>query len=100
VCIRYHGNVSTKPLPSNDRRIFTEPLPSNDREYKDVRAHIHRQQCDLISLLLFFQSKESRLKTQIKLLELCTLVVILPSNYRRAQDRLVFIILQWFTINR
>jgi hypothetical protein len=24
-CIRYRGNVSTKPLPSNDTRIFTEP---------------------------------------------------------------------------
>jgi hypothetical protein len=25
VCIHYHGNVSTEPLPSNDRGIFTEP---------------------------------------------------------------------------
>jgi hypothetical protein len=25
VCIRYRGNVSTEPLPSNDRGIFTEP---------------------------------------------------------------------------
>jgi hypothetical protein len=32
VCIRYRGNVSTEPLPSNDKKIFTEPLPSNDRE--------------------------------------------------------------------
>jgi hypothetical protein len=31
VCIRYHGNVSAEPLPSNDRGIFTEPFPSNDR---------------------------------------------------------------------
>jgi hypothetical protein len=31
VCIRYRGNVSTEPLPSNDRGIFTEPLPSNDK---------------------------------------------------------------------
>jgi hypothetical protein len=31
VCIRYRGNVSTEPLPSNDRRIFTEPLSSNDK---------------------------------------------------------------------
>jgi hypothetical protein len=29
-CIRHRGNVSTEPLPSNDRGIFTEPLPSND----------------------------------------------------------------------
>jgi hypothetical protein len=25
VCIRYRGNASTEPLPSNDRGIFTEP---------------------------------------------------------------------------
>jgi hypothetical protein len=31
VCIRYRGNFSTEPLPSNDRGIFTEPLPSNDK---------------------------------------------------------------------
>jgi hypothetical protein len=31
VCIRYHGNISTEPLPSNDGRIFTEALPSNDK---------------------------------------------------------------------
>jgi hypothetical protein len=31
VCIRYRGNVYTRPLPSNDRRIFTEPFPSNDK---------------------------------------------------------------------
>jgi hypothetical protein len=30
VCIRYRGNVSTEPLPSNGKGIFTEPLPSND----------------------------------------------------------------------
>jgi hypothetical protein len=33
VCIRYRGNVSTEPLPSNYRGIFTEPLPSNDRGF-------------------------------------------------------------------
>jgi hypothetical protein len=37
VCIRYRGNVSTEPFPSNDKRIFTEPLPSNDRG-----IHTHR----------------------------------------------------------
>jgi hypothetical protein len=31
MCIRYRGNVSTEPLPSNDREIFTEPTPSNDK---------------------------------------------------------------------
>jgi hypothetical protein len=35
LCIRYRGNVSTEPLPSNDTGIFTEPLPSNDN-----RMHI------------------------------------------------------------
>jgi hypothetical protein len=25
VCIRYRGNISTEPLPSNNRGIFTEP---------------------------------------------------------------------------
>jgi hypothetical protein len=40
------------------RGTFTEPLPSNDRE---GYTHAHRQQRDLISLLLFFQNKESRL---------------------------------------
>jgi hypothetical protein len=30
-CIRYRCNVSTEPLPSNDRGIFTEPLPSNNK---------------------------------------------------------------------
>jgi hypothetical protein len=43
VCIRYHGNVSTEPLPSKDRGIFTGPLPSNDRGYTDTstRARTH-----------------------------------------------------------
>jgi hypothetical protein len=38
LCIRYRGNVSTEPLPSNDRGIFTEPLRSND---KGIHWHIH-----------------------------------------------------------
>jgi hypothetical protein len=37
VCICYRGNVSTEPLPSNDRGIFTKPLPSNDRG--DTQTH-------------------------------------------------------------
>jgi hypothetical protein len=36
VCIRYRGNVSTEPLPGNDRGIFTEPLPSNDNTDSNV----------------------------------------------------------------
>jgi hypothetical protein len=31
VCIRYRSNVSTEPLPKNNRRIFTESLPSKDK---------------------------------------------------------------------
>jgi hypothetical protein len=30
MCIRYRGNVSTEPLPSNEG-IFTEPLPTKHR---------------------------------------------------------------------
>jgi hypothetical protein len=78
MCIRYRGNVSTEPLPSDDNGIFTEPLPSNNKEIfteplpskdngpfieplpsnnrGDTHAHTytHTQQRDLISLLLFF----------------------------------------------
>jgi hypothetical protein len=62
VCIRYHGNVSTKPLPSNDRGIFTEPLPSNERGIfteplpsndRGGYTQTHTQQRDLINLLYF-----------------------------------------------
>jgi hypothetical protein len=89
VCIRYRGNVSTEPLPSNDEGIFTEPFPSNEKGifteplpsngkglfteplpskdkvgYKDT--HTHRQQRDVISLLcFFFQNKESSLKLNL-----------------------------------
>jgi hypothetical protein len=38
VCIHYRGNVSTEPLPSNDRGIFTNPLPSNNR---GIHIHTH-----------------------------------------------------------
>jgi hypothetical protein len=73
VCIRYRGNVTTKPLPSNAREIFTETLRSNEKGtfteplvatirgiHRDT--HAHRQQRDLINLILFFQNKESGLK--------------------------------------
>jgi hypothetical protein len=43
VCIRYSCNVSTEPLPSNDRGIH---------------RHTHRQQSDLISLLYFFKIRK------------------------------------------
>jgi hypothetical protein len=73
VCICYRGgNVSTEPLPSNDKGIFTEPLPSKDEgifteplpsnnkgdTHTDTNAHTHTQERDLISLLLFSQNKE------------------------------------------
>jgi hypothetical protein len=55
VCIHYRGNVSTEPLPSNDRGIFTEPLPSNDRGgYTDTQM----QRRDLIRLPYFFQNRK------------------------------------------
>jgi hypothetical protein len=56
---RYRGNVSTEPLPSNDRGTFTEPLPSNDKGIvteplpTNDRGDTHRQQRDHISLLYF-----------------------------------------------
>jgi hypothetical protein len=41
VCIRYRGNDSTKPLPSNDRENFTKPLPSNNERDALTRTHAH-----------------------------------------------------------
>jgi hypothetical protein len=38
-CNRYRGNVSTEPLPSNDRGIFTKPLRSNDRGYTNTHRN-------------------------------------------------------------
>jgi hypothetical protein len=52
VCIRYRGNVSTEPLPSNDKGFFTEPLSSNDRG-THTHTHTHTQQHEIISLLYF-----------------------------------------------
>jgi hypothetical protein len=57
VCIRYRGNVSTKPLSSNGRETLTDPLPGNDRGYTDI--HIYRQHRDLINLLYFFQNRKA-----------------------------------------
>jgi hypothetical protein len=39
MCIHYHGNVSTEPLPSNDKEVFTESLPRND---KGIHTQTHR----------------------------------------------------------
>jgi hypothetical protein len=52
VCIRYRGNFSTEPLPSNDKGCFTEPLWL---ETIGEDTQTHRQQRDLISLLYFFK---------------------------------------------
>jgi hypothetical protein len=57
VCIRYRGNVSIEPLPSNDRGIFTEPLSSNHRgihrhAHTPTHTHTHGQQRDLIFIFL------------------------------------------------
>jgi hypothetical protein len=72
VCIRYRGDVSTEPLSSNDRGIFTEPLPSNDKVIftepsPSNNKGDNRQQRDLISLLYFFQNKESRLQRGLEI---------------------------------
>jgi hypothetical protein len=34
------ANVSTEPLPGNERAIFTEQLPSND---STIHSHSHTQ---------------------------------------------------------
>jgi hypothetical protein len=46
VSIRYRGNVSTEPLPSNDRGGFyrTGPLPSNDRGLH-IQTHRPMEEC-------------------------------------------------------
>jgi hypothetical protein len=87
LCIHCHGNVFTKSLPSNDRgtHIQTHRLMGGIYEVHHpdwLRCHdvwvyedwsrcskvsrgdsqTHRQYGDLISLLLFFQNKASRLK--------------------------------------
>jgi hypothetical protein len=90
-CISCRRNVFTEPLPSNDR-VYTHTdtglwegfikyavemgsgaiiyIPSFIKTGSGIlklmgRIHIqiHRHQGDLISLLLFFQNKGSRLKT-------------------------------------
>jgi hypothetical protein len=55
--------IFNEPLPTNDRGNFTEPLPSKNRG--DTQTHTHTEQRDLISLLLLFQNKESRLKSRM-----------------------------------
>jgi hypothetical protein len=71
MCIRYLGNVSTEPLPSNDNGIFTEPLPSNDNgifteplpsnDRGDTHTHTYTATWSH-KPALFFQNKESRLE--------------------------------------
>jgi hypothetical protein len=85
VCIRYRGNVSTEPfpsddrgiftgpLPSNGRGIFTEPLPHNDRGDTQTQTHTHTQQRDLI-LTQFLQNKDNRLKIYFIIIRSCELL--------------------------
>jgi uncharacterized C2H2 Zn-finger protein len=87
MCIRYRGNSSTEPLPSNDRGYtWTDGRDVLIRLFRCLRCrdictkfhkdwfrhsevnrghtHTHTQERDLISLLcfFFFQNKESRLE--------------------------------------
>jgi hypothetical protein len=66
VCIRYRGNVSTEPLPSNNRGIFTEPLPSNDMGIfsEPLPNNDKALQRDLISLLDFFKLMNVGIKAE------------------------------------
>jgi hypothetical protein len=53
VRIRYRSNVSTEPVPINDKGIFTKPLPSNDR------GHTHTQTAAWSHKpTLFFQNRK------------------------------------------
>jgi hypothetical protein len=57
--------ICIKPWPSKDKGNFTEPLPSSDKGDTQTHTYTHRQQRDLISLLSFFQNKESKLKIPV-----------------------------------
>jgi hypothetical protein len=48
MCICYRSNVSSEPLPSNDKGMFNEPLHSNDR---GIRIQTHRLMWGIFSLL-------------------------------------------------
>jgi hypothetical protein len=80
MCIRYRDNVSTEPMPRNDKGTFTEPFPSNDKGIftkplpsndkgtsteplpsNDRGIHARRRQRDLINYSIFSKYK-SRLK--------------------------------------
>jgi hypothetical protein len=93
MCIRYRSEVSTEPLPSNDKGIsieplpssdrgiltetltsndkgtFTEPLPSNDKgdtqTDRQTHRHTHTEQRDLISLLYFIKIKKKEILDQL-----------------------------------
>jgi hypothetical protein len=60
VCIRYRGNFSSDPMPSNDRGNFTEPLPSNDgRGYTfldTIRATLKTPRPTILLLLRVYSS--------------------------------------------
>jgi hypothetical protein len=47
------------------------------RRYTDTQTHTYRQQRDLISLLCFFQNKESRLKTGIVVAAVTTITEVI-----------------------
>jgi hypothetical protein len=60
VCIRYRGNVSTEPLPSNDRGLLLSRCLATIRGYTDTHTDTK-----VISLAYYiFQIKESRLKSR------------------------------------
>jgi hypothetical protein len=133
VCIRCSGGVLTEPLPSNDRGIHiqTHRLMGDIyevRRWDGLRCHdIHikfhkdwfmhaklnrgdtetyRQHGDLISLLSFFQNKESRLKMYISWAhkqksndsyskKYCRRILLLTSENLRVH--LIYIFSQCFT---
>jgi hypothetical protein len=54
MCIHCRRNMITEPLPNNGHLFWLH--------YSGILGETHRQQGDIISLLLFFSNKESRLK--------------------------------------
>jgi hypothetical protein len=88
VCIRYRGNISTEPLPSNCKGMFIEPLPSNDKGiftgplpsndwggYTDTQTATWSQ-----NHTLFFKNKESRLRVFVKLIITSSIIASLCSK--------------------
>jgi hypothetical protein len=67
MCMRYRGNVSTEPMPSNDKGFLPSRclatigrfLPSRClATIGRIHGHTHRQQRDLISLLCYFKIRK------------------------------------------